>query len=251
MPPGKLERDGNAGLITLLVSNLLASLYRSLSSCPASRPDSAKRHCLNPQAWPAFLHCMPTANLLMSSWNWLSFYPASKTSLPEPTRNYSPKPWLYTCVSALPTATLLVSSWSWLSRVYTYLCPHCAKSMQSTVATGQVYHRRGDGCGKKFRVANGLLAGRTLAHTCPTCGTVVHSTKAFGQIQITHRTPNGKQCRTDRWPVQNWSQTEPSPNNRTLRDRNAETAGPWRTDRACRPPPSVPNVAFCTYKKTN
>ena len=88
-------------------------------------------------------------------------------------------------------------------RVYTYLCPHCAKSVQSTVATGQVYHRRGDGCGKKFRVANGLLAGRTLAHTCPTCGTVVHSTKASGQIQITHRTPNGKQCRTDRWPVQN------------------------------------------------
>ena len=136
-------------------------------------------------------------------------------------------------------------------RVYTYLCPHCAKSVQSTVATGQVYHRRGDGCGKKFRVANGLLAGRTLAHTCPTCGTVVHSTKASGQIQITHRTPNGKQCRTDRWPVQNWSQTEPSPNNRTLRARHAETAGPWRTDRACRPPPSVPNVAFCTYKKTN
>ena len=136
-------------------------------------------------------------------------------------------------------------------RVYTYLCPHCAKSVQSTVATGQVYHRRGDGCGKKFRVANGLLAGRTLAHTCPTCGTVVHSTKASDQIQITHRTPNGKQCRTDRWPVQNWSQTEPSPNNRTLRARHAETGGAWRTDRACRPPPSVPNVAFCTYKKTN
>ena len=95
MPPGKLERDGNAGLITLLVSNLLASLCRSLSSCPASRPDSAKRHCLNPQAWPAFLHCMPTANLLMVSWSWLSFCPASKTSISEPTRNYSSKPWLY------------------------------------------------------------------------------------------------------------------------------------------------------------
>ena len=115
MPPGKLERDGNAGLITLLVSNLLASLCRSLSSCPASRLDSAKRHCLNLQAWPAFLHCMPTANLLMSSWSWLSFCPASKTSISEPTRNYSSKPWLYTCISALPTATLLVSSWSWLS----------------------------------------------------------------------------------------------------------------------------------------
>ena len=79
------ERDGNAGLITLLVSNLVASLCRSLSSCPASRLDSAKRHCLNLQAWPAFLHCMPTANLLMSSWSWLSFCPASKTSISEPT----------------------------------------------------------------------------------------------------------------------------------------------------------------------
>ena len=87
--------------------------------------------------------------------------------------------------------------------VYTYLCPHCAKSVQSTVATGQIDDRRGDDCGKLFRVANGVLAGRTHAHTCPTCGTVVHSTKVSGQIQITHRTPNGKQCRTDRWAVQN------------------------------------------------
>ena len=53
--------------------------------------------------------------------------------------------------------------------VYTYLCPHCAKSVQSTVTTGQIDHRRGDGCGKLFRVANGVLAGRTRAHTCPTC----------------------------------------------------------------------------------
>ena len=92
MPPGKLERDGNAGLITLLVSNLLASLCRSLSSCPASRLESAKRHCLNPQAWPAFLHCMPTANLLMSSWSWLSICPASKTSISEPCRR-AKTPW--------------------------------------------------------------------------------------------------------------------------------------------------------------
>ena len=35
-------------------------------------------------------------------------------------------------------------------RVYTYLCPHCAKSVPSTVTTGQVDHRRGDGCGKFF-----------------------------------------------------------------------------------------------------
>ena len=77
-------------------------------------------------------------------------------------------------------------------RVYTYICPHCTKSVQSTVAAGQVDHRRGDGCGKKFRVANGLVAGRAYSHTCPTCGTVVHSTKASGRIQVTHRHPNGK-----------------------------------------------------------
>ena len=36
-------------------------------------------------------------------------------------------------------------------RVYTYICPHCTKSVQSTVAAGQVDHRRGDGCGKNSR----------------------------------------------------------------------------------------------------
>ena len=88
-------------------------------------------------------------------------------------------------------------------RVYTYICPHCATSMQSTVATGQVDHRRGDGCGKEFRVANGLLAGRTYSHTCPTCGAMVRSTKASGRIQVTHRNPKGKLCRTNHWHVHN------------------------------------------------
>ena len=88
-------------------------------------------------------------------------------------------------------------------RVYTYLCPYCAQSLQSTVATGCVDHRRGGGCGKQFRV-NGLLASRAHSHTCPTCGTVVHSTQASGRIQITHRNPNGRQCRTDQWRVNNW-----------------------------------------------
>ena len=86
-------------------------------------------------------------------------------------------------------------------QLYTYICPHCAKSVQSKVATGQIDHRRGDGCGHKFRVANGLLAGRTHTHTCPTCSAVVHSTKASGRIQVTHRTPNGKQCSTNHWHV--------------------------------------------------
>ena len=68
-------------------------------------------------------------------------------------------------------------------QLYTYICPHCAKSVQSKVATGQIDHRRGDGCGHKFRVANGLLAGRTHTHTCPTCSAVVHSTKASAEFK--------------------------------------------------------------------
>ena len=33
--------------------------------------------------------------------------------------------------------------------------------------------------------------------------------------------------------------------------RHTETAGPWRTDRACGPRPPLPNVAFWTDKKTS
>ena len=46
-------------------------------------------------------------------------------------------------------------------RVYTYICPHCTKPVQSTVAAGQVDHRRGDGCGKKFAL---LMAWLQAAH---------------------------------------------------------------------------------------
>ena len=99
------------------------------------------------------------------------------------------------------TQALAVGSDNATPRRYTYICPHCAKSVQSTVVTGEVDHRRSDGCGKRFRVANGLLAGRTHPHTCPTCGAVVRSTKASGRIQITHRTPSGRQCRTNHWHV--------------------------------------------------
>ena len=87
-------------------------------------------------------------------------------------------------------------------QLHTYICPYCAKSVQSPVATGRVDHRRSKGCGKQFRVANGLLAGRTYSHACPTCGTVVHSTLASGQIRVTHRNPSGRQCRTNQWRVQ-------------------------------------------------
>ena len=87
-------------------------------------------------------------------------------------------------------------------QLHTYICPYCAKSVQSPVATGRVDHRRSKGCGKQFRVANGLLAGRTYSHACPTCGTVVHSTLASGRIRVTHRNPSGRQCRTNQWRVQ-------------------------------------------------
>ena len=86
-------------------------------------------------------------------------------------------------------------------RLHIYICPYCAKSVQSPVATGRVDHRRGNGCGKQFRVTNGLLAGRTYSHACPTCGTVVHSTLASGRIRVTHRNPSGRQCRTNQWRV--------------------------------------------------
>ena len=86
-------------------------------------------------------------------------------------------------------------------RLHIYICPYCAKSVQSPVATRRVDHRRGNGCGKQFRVANGLLAGRTYSHACPTCGTVVHSTLASGRIRVTHRNPSGRQCRTNQWRV--------------------------------------------------
>ena len=33
--------------------------------------------------------------------------------------------------------------------------------------------------------------------------------------------------------------------------RHAQTAGPWRADRACRQRPQRPNVAFWTYKKSS
>jgi hypothetical protein len=44
---------------------------------------------------------------------------------------------------------------------YIYICPHCTTSVQSTVATGQVDHRRGDGCGKNFAL---LMACSQAAH---------------------------------------------------------------------------------------
>ena len=47
-------------------------------------------------------------------------------------------------------------------QLHTYICPYCAKSVQSPVATGRVDHRRSKGCGKQFRVA---MACSQAAHT--------------------------------------------------------------------------------------
>ena len=48
-----------------------------------------------------------------------------------------------------------------------------------------------------------------------------------------------------------WAICLPAAKAHKRRLRHTETAGPWRTDRACGPRPPVPNVAFWTDKKTS
>ena len=48
-----------------------------------------------------------------------------------------------------------------------------------------------------------------------------------------------------------WAVCLPAAKAHKRRLRHTETAGPWRTDRACGPRPPVPNVAFWTDKKTS
>ena len=48
-----------------------------------------------------------------------------------------------------------------------------------------------------------------------------------------------------------WAVCLPAVKAHKRRLRHTETAGPWRTDRACRPRPPLPNVAFWTDKKTS
>ena len=237
-------------------------------------------------------------------------------------------------------------------RLHIYICPYCAKSVQSPVATGRVDHRRGNGCGKQFRVANGLLAhifacmsnmrhGGALntgfrpnsgnasqsqrpavshqpvaraylmkfpasgCHTARQCPTLLSEpTRKVAVFQLSKlrngasATPkqqgpegrteppgNGSHCltllseptrklalfqpsrltngalatakqqgpegRTE--PPGNGSQTSslPAVKAHKRRLRHAQTAGPWRTDRASGQRLPLPNVAFWTYKKTS
>ena len=49
-------------------------------------------------------------------------------------------------------------------------------------------------------------------------------------------------------PPTSWLPARPA---QKRRPRHSETAGPWRTDRACGQRPPLPNVAFWPYKKTS
>ena len=84
---------------------------------------------------------------------------------------------------------------------YVYSCPFCQGLVTTSVASGNVDHRRV--CGKQFRVEDGLLRPTRptirFSHACPTCGTSVQSTKEFGRIQSKHKQPNGRMCPITEW----------------------------------------------------
>ena len=70
-----------------------------------------------------------------------------------------------------------------------YTCPFGQERVSSTVATGQVDHRKA--CGKKFRVKDGKIALREFVYKCPFCAGQVASTVTTGQVD--HRGTCGKQ----------------------------------------------------------
>ena len=75
-----------------------------------------------------------------------------------------------------------------------YTCPFCQERVSSTVATGQVDHRKA--CGKKFRVKDGKIALREFVYKCPFCAGQVASTVTTGQVD--HRGTCGKQFSVNR-----------------------------------------------------
>ena len=82
--------------------------------------------------------------------------------------------------------------------VYVYTCPFCGGAVTSTVASGKINHHRG--CGKRFRVENGVLRPTMhYMHACPTCGTCIQSTKASGRIRSKHKQPTGRTCPRAEW----------------------------------------------------
>ena len=81
---------------------------------------------------------------------------------------------------------------------YVYTCPFCGGAVTSMVASGKINHHRG--CGKRFRVENGVLRPTMhYMHACPTCGTCIQSTKASGRIRSKHKQPNGRACPRAEW----------------------------------------------------
>ena len=85
------------------------------------------------------------------------------------------------------------------TRLYEYVCPRCKCPCRSGVQTGRVTHR--GRCNHKFRVLDGVVAGRRHEHNCPRCGARVFSTKPTGRIRVKHRTPNGEVCSCEAWHV--------------------------------------------------
>ena len=85
-------------------------------------------------------------------------------------------------------------------QVYTYICPHCGDTVQSTVLTGHVNHKTH--CGHQFRVEGGTIRpARTFQHLCPTCGVTIYSTQEVGRIQRKHKNLRGKECKCKQWTV--------------------------------------------------
>ena len=85
-------------------------------------------------------------------------------------------------------------------QVYTYICPHCGDTVQSTVLTGHVNHKTH--CGHQFRVEGGTIRpARTFQHLCPTCGVTIYSTQEVGRIQSKHKNLRGKECKCKQWTV--------------------------------------------------
>ena len=80
---------------------------------------------------------------------------------------------------------------------YTYTCPFCDGTINSSIETGCVNHRTI--CGNQFRVRNGSIVAGSHKHTCPKCGTEAWSTQATGRIRASHLTPEGHPCKQHEW----------------------------------------------------
>ena len=75
-----------------------------------------------------------------------------------------------------PTESAATAETASQRQLYNYECLYCQQTVTSSVFCGQVEHRRkGNGCGKQFRVQDGVVSRPLYFHPCPKCGTVVSS----------------------------------------------------------------------------